>query len=222
MKGIFNLHPPKPRYICTWDVGVVLRYLATLHPLHTLCLQKLTYKLAALLALCSAQRSQTLVDLDLDNMHDNGDKIIFNIQSLMKTSKPGSHLQPVEFVSFSNKKLCVVNTIRQYIKKTENIRKSRKLLISFKTLKNISTSTLARWLKFVLMNSGINTNMFHAHSFRGASTSAAYYAGVSLDSILKTANWANADTFYKFYLRKTQSSTGNSFTNAILSSADCS
>ena len=221
MKGIFNLHPPKPRYLCTWDVGVVLKYLATLHPLHNLCLQKLTLKLAALLALCSAQRSQTLVDLDLNYMHDNGDKIIFNVQSLMKTSKPGSHIQPVQFISFSNKKLCVVNTIRQYIRKTEKIRKSKKLLVSFKTLKNISTSTLARWLKLVLMNSGINTKLFHAHSFRGASTSAAYYAGVSLDSILKTANWTNAQTFYKFYLRKTQDSTTNSFTQAVLSSVDC-
>ena len=29
MKGIFNLCPPCPRYVQTWDVSVVLHYLIT-------------------------------------------------------------------------------------------------------------------------------------------------------------------------------------------------
>lgn len=219
MKGIFNLHPPKPKYIYTWDVNVVLKYLSTLFPLSKLCLQSLTLKVAALLALCSAQRTQTLIDLDLNHMLDNGDKMIFSVPSLMKTSKPGSHTSPVEFHSFHDKKLCVVTTIKHYIKITGKTRKSTKLLVSFKTHKSISTSTLARWLKLVLMYSGINTRMFQAHSFRGASSSAAYKAGVSLESIMKTANWAHAQTFYKFYLRKTNNDTHGCFSNAVLSSS---
>jgi hypothetical protein len=47
----------------------------------------------------------------------------------------------------------------------------------------------------------IDISKFSAHSFRGASTSKALGAGVSLKDILETANWASAKTFYKFYLK---------------------
>jgi hypothetical protein len=40
-----------------------------------------------------------------------------------------------------------------------------------------------------------------AHSFRGASTSKALGAGVSLKYIIETANWASAKTFYTHYFK---------------------
>ena len=48
---------------------------------------------------------------------------------------------------------------------------------------------------------GIDVSNFKAHSFRGATTSAAYMAGVNLHDILQTANWRSAKTFHKFYQR---------------------
>ena len=75
----------------------------------------LSYKIAALLALCSAQRSQTLAALDLDHMIDNGNMISFNITSLLKTSQPGKQVHNIEFQKYSNKKFCVVNTIHEYV-----------------------------------------------------------------------------------------------------------
>ena len=217
MKGIFNKNPPKPKYTCMWDVSVVLRYLTTLYPLENLPLDKLSWKVASLLALCTAQRSQTLVMLDLDSMNDNGNSISFDINSLTKTCRPGSQFQSVVLECFNNHKLCIVRTIRKYIERTKKHRKSRKLIVSYKTFKQISTSTLAHWLKIVLKNSNINTNVFQAHSYRGASTSAAYDAGVSVQKILKTANWSNSQTFHKFYYRKSDTTETQSFSNAVLS-----
>jgi hypothetical protein len=49
-----------------------------------------------------------------------------------------------------------------------------------------------------LFLSGIDISKFPAHSFRGASTSKALGAGVSLKDILEIANWASAKTSYKF------------------------
>lgn len=65
MKGIFHIKPALPKYNNFWDVSVVLHYLETLMPLHTISLRLLSHKLVTLLALLSGQRSQTLQLIDI-------------------------------------------------------------------------------------------------------------------------------------------------------------
>ena len=213
MRGIFLSNPPKPKYSSTWNVNEVLSYLQTLYPLEDLSLMDLTLKVTALIALTTAQRVQTLVSLNLDFMSDFGEYIEFSIQELMKTTRPGQKIQKVRINAFTNKELCVLHTMRYYISKTEGKRKTQTLLVSFKTFKAISTSTVARWMKIVLDRSGIDSTIFTAHSYRGASSSAAYASGVQLSEIMKVANWANAKTFYKYYHRESV----NSYANHVLS-----
>jgi hypothetical protein len=64
---------------------------------------------------------------------------------------------------------------------------------------------------------GIDISKFFAHSFRGASTSKALEAGVSLKDILETANWASAKTVYKFYFKDVVH-VKNNFVDKILNS----
>ena len=52
-----------------------------------------------------------------------------------------------------------------------------------------------------------NTDMFSAHSTRGASTSKANTLGVSSADILKAANWSSTSTFCRFYHRPTHSAS---------------
>ena len=141
------------------------------------------------------------------------DYVIFAIDELTKTSKPGKSLQKDRIDIFINKKLCVVHTMNYYIKQTEKFRKSNQLLVSYKTFKEVSSSTIARWLKEVLHLAGIDTSIFKAHSYRSASTSAAFSCGISLNDVLNTANWTNANTFYRFYNRETR----DSFSRIVLS-----
>lgn len=49
-----------------------------------------------------------------------------------------------------------------------------------KETNSVSSSTIARWLKEVLHLAGIDTSIFKAHSYRSASTSAAFSCGISL------------------------------------------
>ena len=56
LNGVFQSRPPKPKYAEVWDVQVVLTYLATLHPVESLTLKELTFKLVTLLLLVSGQR----------------------------------------------------------------------------------------------------------------------------------------------------------------------
>lgn len=216
MKGIYISNPPKPKYIFTWDVGKVLNYLSTLWPLNELSLKELTFKLTALIALTTAQRTHTLHSLNLKFLSDFGDYVVFTLDTLSKTTKPGQMLQKVRLDKYSDKKLCVVHTLLYYIEKTQSLRKTDQLLISFKTYKSVCSSTIARWLKSVLCLSGIDISLFSAHSYRGASTSKAYSVGLSLKDILQTANWKSAKTFFVYYNKEKL----QTFSSVVLSSKD--
>ena len=219
MKGIFNLRPPLPKYSFTWDVGKVIKYVSTLFPLEDISLKLLTLKIAALLALTTAQRAQTLVNLNTKYMNLYKQSVVFTVNSLQKTDKQGKITCSITVNAYKKKELCPVYTLKQYLKRTQSLRKDNNVLVSFKTLHKISTSTLARWLKIILQSSGIDINKFQAHSFRGASTSAAFNAGITLKTIMKTANWQSAKTFQKFYLREveTKKAKAKNFSNAVLS-----
>lgn len=59
VKGVFNLHPSRPRYSHTWDPAIVLDLIKSLGSNESLDLYTLSYKLATLLALVTAHRVQT-------------------------------------------------------------------------------------------------------------------------------------------------------------------
>lgn len=130
MKGLFYSIPPKPKYVFTWDVSVVLNYLSTLFPLETLSLRLLTLKLRALISLCSAPRAQTLKLLNLDCMTVMDKKVVFSFKDLLKTSKQGKSFV-LELCHFDNEKLCVMHTLTHYIDRTKTYRNSSQLLISY-------------------------------------------------------------------------------------------
>ena len=55
-KSFYKSRPTFPRYMVTWDVGQVLRFLAQWHPPEDLSLKQLTLKTVALIALTSSDR----------------------------------------------------------------------------------------------------------------------------------------------------------------------
>ena len=80
---------------------------------------------------------------------------------------------------------------------------------------SVTSASIARWLKTVLEQAGINTSIFKAHSTRGASVSAAKNMGVTTKEILDTANWSTESVFQKYYYKPIRNSD---FSDAILTS----
>ena len=68
MTGIFYQKPAFPRYKETWNPQIVLEHLRGYLAAHELSLKQLTLKLTMLIALVSAQRTQTIHLLNLDDM----------------------------------------------------------------------------------------------------------------------------------------------------------
>jgi hypothetical protein len=58
----------------------------------------------------------------------------------------------------------------------------------------------ARWIRSLLGQAGIDTEIFKAHSVRGAATSAAANGSVPLEEILKMADWNKRSTFQTILL----------------------
>ena len=204
MKGVFELKPVLPKYSHTWDVDTVLNVLECYTPNDKLTLKELSHKLVMLLALLTGQRCQTIHKLSVKSMKLEDNKCVFYITSLLKQSKQGKHLAPIELLSFPrNKNICVVEVIKEYLRRTKVFRDGHtQLLLSYlKPHLPISKDTLARWIRDVLHKAGVDTQ-FGAHSTRSASTSAAASKGLPIDIVLKAAGWSSASTFTRFYKRE--------------------
>ena len=99
------------------------------------------------------------------------------------------------YVFLSDKALCAVAALDCYIERSsiwweEN--QTSQLLVSFiKPHNAVAKSTVAGWVKQILIMSGINTDIFKPHSTRSASSSHARLSGLSLSDILKRGSWSN-------------------------------
>jgi integrase len=215
MKGISRVRPALPKYHFTWDVKTVLDTLLSWGLTAHLLLRELTLKTAMLLALCSPNRVSELANLRLSCMIRSSDSVSFFFPELTKTRKDGPAHTAIYSSFPGNDQLCPVTTLFAYISATKDLRgSSDRLFISWIGRHSaVTSSSIARWLRTVLISSGISSQ-FTAHSTRSAAASAASLAGLSASQIMKAANWApGSSTFARFYHR----ATAPSFTHAVLS-----
>jgi hypothetical protein len=218
VKGVYNLHPPAPRYSEVWDVRLVLDYLRTLSPIVSLRLRDITLTLCMLIALLSAQRSQTLHLLRIDNMKLRANSVIFTVKELVKQSKPGNTGITLNLEAYPpDRRLCICRVLKHYLFCTKNLRKnSKQLFISYrKPHEPVGKETISRWIRVVLHKAGIDTSVYKAHSTRAASSSAARDRNVPISDILATAGWACEKTFTIYYSKPIHH-PASKFSNVIL------
>ncbi len=206
-----------PRYSEIWDVRIVLNLLRKMSPVFALGLKDLTLKLVMLIALVSGQRVQTLQKLRTDTMKLRTNSVTFTITQVLKQSRPGSTGYTMKLHAYpAERRLCVVTYLKHYLQQTKPLRAGEKaLFLSFKRPhKAVSRDTISRWLKLVMNQAGLDTEVYTAHSTRTASTSAACLAQVPVDEILQTAGWAKEQTFKNFYKKPILAES--TFAHAIL------
>ena len=124
--------------------------------------------------------------------------IKISVGDKLKQTRPGYHLQELEFPAYSpDKNLCPVFTVREYLSRTKPLRgKVTNSFISFvRTYRPVGKSTVSRWVKTTLNLAGVDLTHFKPHRIRAASTSAASQVSVPLATILHTAGWSSQCTF---------------------------
>ena len=216
IKGVFNLRPVLPKNETVWDTTIVLKYLKKLSPVHKLDLKFLTLKLVMLLALLTGQRVQTLHTIKLSDLILSKNSLKIKISELLKHSRPGKHLQMITVKAYApDRRLCLVTVLLEYLRRTKSLRKHDKLFVGIiKPHGTVVAATVSRWIKSVLLFSGIDTRLFSAHSTRGAATSRAKFDNVPITTIMNTAGWSREDTFARYYQKPI--TTLGDFGDAIL------
>ena len=145
----------------------------------------------------------TIHALRISGMKETNGQILFDISTLLKTSKPGKDQEPLTFKPYTyDSQLCVVKCLQQYIKQTSEVRNGAdQLWLSYQKPHNPARKdTVSRWIKKFLKKSGIDISSYGAHSTRAASSSAARSSpNISLQTIMNAAGWARESTFRKFY-----------------------
>ena len=122
-------------------------------------------KVCMLIPLLLGQRCQTLLALktDFTFMDLSDTKCTFNVHSLLKHSRSGTYQAPIELYSFTeNKPLCVVSTLREYLRRTRHLRNSNSSNLFLTLLAPhtpASSDTISRWLKWTLARAGVDTNV---------------------------------------------------------------
>lgn len=203
MKGIYNCRPSLPKYSSTWDVNKVMSLLCSWPINKELTLLQLSQKTAILLMLLSSQRCQTIHLIKVENILIQEDTMTIYITNLVKQSKPGHHIQPLKFQSFTENKLCIVKTLQDYLECTKELRgnETRLFISCVKPYKAVTKSTIARWIRQIMCISGIDVKIYGPHSCRSASSSAAAKRGIPIDQVMKWAGWKSDSTFYRFYFK---------------------
>ena len=192
----------RPRYQFMWDTSIVLNYLRDLPSLQDIKLKTLTLKLIILCALVTGQKCQSIHLMNLEQMFIGPEFCKFVINDIVKQSAPGRAQPELVIPVFpAEPKLCVCTYLREYIKRTEPLRgEETRLFISYiRPHKWVSKDTIARWVKIVMQQAGVDERLFKPHSTRAASTSKAYCANVPLASIIKAGSWKSDCVFQKLY-----------------------
>ena len=135
-------------------------------------------------------------------MKSSTDQVEFVLPAHIKQSRPGYKVPSVILKAYAtDSALCVVTHLRECLERTKPLREDEnKLFISFaKPHKRVSKDTIARWIRTVMSNAGIDVAVYKPHSMRSAATSKAKQARVPMQDILKQAGWSNQRTFDRFY-----------------------
>lgn len=203
LKGCFNLNPPTPKYSCTWDVNLVLDLFRSWAPNKDLSLPDLSRKAVVLLALCLCLRTAEIASINEHSLKLTNSFLSFCLTKPRKAQKSG-HLQQFRLNRCEDEKVCPVAAVQEYRVRTASSRPGNgdRLFISLiPPFRPVGGSSVARWIKILLGQAGVDVSAFTAHSTRGAAASKALVNGVSMDSILKTAHWTREATFARFYNR---------------------
>ena len=102
-----------------------------------------------------------------------------------------------------DQKLCLVSVLNEYLKHTEAWRtngdKFQLLLSYIKPHVKVHSSTVSRWIKEILKETGVDVDVFKGYSTRSAPTSKACLSGISVDDILSQRSWSNESTWQELY-----------------------
>ena len=207
ISGLFNLHPPPPRRRIKdiWDVNVLLDYWDKAPPNEDLPLMLLSQKAVTLVLISTMCRHAEVMGMTTDYFFEPN-AMIFPLGILPKSYTISSRSDDLRFIKIRNFRLnpqiCPLLTIQHYIKRTCMLRLSstdRLFITTQSPYRPAASMTLRCWVLAALSSAGVDVSIYSAKTTHHASSSKAYYAGVSVDLVMQLAGWMNISSFVMHY-----------------------
>ena len=149
-----------------------------------------------------ASRASAMHCLDVRFMVKSDDAYIFTFHKLHKSWRKGKAPPKLCFYKYAKDQIfCVVSALNEYLTRTGTWRtngyKFQSLLSYIKSNMKVHSSTVSRWIKERLKETGVDVDVFKDYSTRSSSTSKACLSGISVDDILNQGSWSSESTWKK-------------------------
>ena len=149
-----------------------------------------------------ASRASAMHCLDVRFMVKSDDAYIFTFHKLHKSWRKDKAPPKLCFYKYAKDQIfCVVSALNEYLTRTETCRtngyKFQSLLSYIKSNMEVHSSTVSRWIKEILKETGVDVDVFKDYSTRSSSTSKACVSGISVDDILSQGSWSSESTWKK-------------------------
>ena len=126
--------------------------------------------------------------------------VTFSPNHVLKHSKPGKKLDSFHYSAYYNKKLCVVDCLKEYLERrsTKVQTDTKTLFITYgKPFRAAAIDSTRRWVKDRFIETSI-LKEYTPHICRSAANSKASQLNVDIAKILKQSCWKNTKTFFNF------------------------
>ena len=218
MAGVRNLRTSVPKYRVLWKAADLLSYLRD-WSVDSSCLKDLSRKLVAVLACLSLQRVHPLTHIDKNVQFTDSATYLFVFHDL-KIARRRPYFTIALPALSENDSIGAARLLSRYLQVTHDLRSAGcdQLFLSYTAPHApVSADTIARWIRSVLADAGIDTSQFGAHSVCGAASSAASSL-VPLDQVLRAGDWSTASTFHRHYRRRSSLLPSAAVANALAAS----
>ena len=221
LKGFRRMRTPVDRSVPTWDIGLVLFYLAKEEFSNdTLSLHMLTAKAVFLVSLATAGRCHSLAALENCIDISVGPPRTFSIPYnrtyipkqffRLKNPKPIVPVTLTELPVGSPIEICPVRVLDAYRLRVAPHRSASQTSLFIphtvgKTTR-VHPSAIGRYVVKIIewayeQDGGPAPAGIRAHDVRGIATSLRALTGVALTDVLAAGQWSQPDTFTRFYLK---------------------
>ena len=116
-----------------------------------------------------------------------------------KQDRPGHQNPVIVLKSYSDKCLCPVSHLTEYLNRTKYKDRDDALFLTvIPPYKKAAKATIKRWVLQILKAAGIESS---PGSTRAAAASFALARNISLKTIMESADWSQSTTLFRHYIR---------------------
>uniref|UniRef100_A0A0N5BL82 Reverse transcriptase domain-containing protein n=1 Tax=Strongyloides papillosus TaxID=174720 RepID=A0A0N5BL82_STREA len=189
-----------------WNIKELLDYIRADEGTN---IQNVIKRTLTLVAITSGNRVSEIHQMKISKMKDQGNKLVFQL-GITKTKGLDGIFQELEIVNYEKEpKISPYTNIKNYIEASKQFRdeilimeeKDNLWISSVRPIKALSSQRISKLIKHYIQEAGITTR---THNTRKAAVSAAAWANMKVQDIIKAIEWKDEKMFREVYYKESK------------------